>query len=64
VVEELAQGVDTLAGLARQYDLPVQAILEWRNQLQRVNGRSGAANGTDLLMGGLGAGQSRLSGPC
>lgn len=64
VARELTQGQDTLAGLARRYDLPVQEILDWRNQLQRESGHPAPRNGKNLLIGGIGAGQSRFSGPC
>jgi transposase-like protein len=63
IVKELAQGRDTLAGLARRHQLPVRVILEWRNQFQRETG-SQAQMGGNLLMDGISPAQSRFAGPC
>jgi len=54
VVQDLAQGRDTLAGLAHRHGLPVPTLLQWWDGA----GRAG------LLMPGIRPLQSRASGPC
>jgi len=63
IAKELAQGRETLAGLARRHQLPVRVILEWRNQSQRETGCRAQAL-RNLLMDGISPAQSRFAGPC
>ena len=55
LVQELARGRDTLAGLAHRHGLPVATLLQWWNE-------AGGGRET-LLMPGVGPMQSRASGP-
>jgi transposase-like protein len=54
LVQELAQGRDTVAGLAQRHGLPVSALLQ---------GWDGAGRDS-LLMPGIRPQQSRAAGPC
>ena len=55
LVQELARGQDTLAGLAHRHGLPVSTLLQWWHE---------AGDGREtLLMPGVGPLQSRASGP-
>jgi transposase-like protein len=55
LVQELARGRDTLAGLAHRHGLPVPTLLQWWAEPR--DGRE------TLLMPGVGPLQSRAAGP-
>jgi hypothetical protein len=55
------QGVDTVAGLAHRFGLPVATILQWRERTLPA-GLPGPA-GAELRMDGIQPWQSRLTGP-
>jgi hypothetical protein len=58
VIQDLAAGRDTLAGMARRLDLPVRTILAWQRQCD------GHTPETALLPQGIAPLQSRFAGPC
>jgi len=55
LVQELARGRDTLAGLAHRHGLAVPTLLQWWD--------GAGSGGETLLMPGVGPLQSRASGP-
>ncbi|MDR3669959.1 MAG: hypothetical protein P4L36_03890 [Holophaga sp.] len=58
LVQDLAAGRDTLAGVAHRLELPVRTILAWQSQCDaRIAGDTLLAQGTAPI-------QSRFAGPC
>jgi hypothetical protein len=58
VIQDLAAGRDTLAGIAHRLELPVPAIITWQSQY------AGRSPKETLLPQGLEPAQSRFAGPC
>ncbi len=65
LVQDLVQGRDTVASLARRHGLPVQTLLDWRDQHLRQRGGQGRSARRDGLQApGVDSAQSRLTGAC
>jgi transposase-like protein len=65
IVQDLAQGADTMAGLAHRYGLPVGTILKWQEQCPRPGDNFSARPGgteDNLLMQGAQPLQARMTG--
>jgi hypothetical protein len=57
VIQDLAAGRDTMAGIAHRYGLPVQTLMTWQAQCPPADGR-------ETLLQGIKPMQSRIAGDC